>query len=395
MKKTIFTCLFGDYDQLNNAPKFDGWDSVLFTDKYPIDSKGWEVRIVKTELSPEKESRQYKFLSHIFLSEYDLVCYIDANMILLREPPIKPFWLSHPNRRKVSDEAKKIIQLGKANFGDIDRQMKAYYYAKFPDNVGLFQNGFFVRRHSQAMNALMEKTFDLIKEFTSRDQLALPFAVYLLKYKPEGLTNPYQYISKYIKLLSHSKKTILKEPVRVHHITPARSDKNFGKAINEIIEKLPENDWICLRDIDTFPPLHNEFIKQIEELANDPKGYSLFGCMTNRIGLDYQLAPGMFDNYDIKDHVEKATELLANKRIKPLGRSQTVGGVLMLFSKQTWIKAGKFPEGGIRVNGSFVDYHFSKSVSRFGKLGIAENIYLFHNYRFGAKSTRLEIKHLI
>ncbi len=37
-----------------------------------------------------------------------------------------------------------------------------------------------------------------------------------------------------------------------------RSDKNIGRAINEIVNALPDNDWICLRDIDTLPMYHEK-----------------------------------------------------------------------------------------------------------------------------------------
>lgn len=182
--------------------------------------------------------------------------------------------------------------------------------------------------------------------------------------------------------------------IQVHHITPARADKNFGLAVNQAIEGLPEQDWICLRDIDTVPPYHEEFIKQCEELANNPKGFSLIGCMTNRLGLPWQLVPNMFTEKNMDVHRAKAKELSQIKSIKPLNGLQIVGGLLMLFSKDTWRKAGKFPEGGIEIKGKFVDYHFSKAVSKFGKLGIAEGIYLFHLYRWDAKDTRTAKDHL-
>ena len=180
----------------------------------------------------------------------------------------------------------------------------------------------------------------------------------------------------------------------VHHITPARADKNFGKAVNSLIEGLPENDWICLRDIDTVPPFHEEFIKQVEWIANNPGPFSLIGCMTNRLGLDYQLVKGMFTEFDIKKHRELAKELSVKNTIKPISSAQTVGGIMMLFSKATWLRAGKFPEGGIEINGRFVDFHFSRAVAKFGKLGIAEGVYLYHNYRVDARDTRTYKAHL-
>ena len=391
MKKAIISCLFWNYDQLNQAPKFEGWDTILFTDTKPQDSKGWGIRLTET-YSAALDSRCYKFLSHIHLPEYDLVCYQDANIILKEEPPSNPVWFRHPRRKKVADECARLVQLGKMNKEEVAKLFKFFRQNRFNDNAGLYQNGFFVRNHSEKMNKLMELTFDTVAKLNCRDQLALPYATSKLGYRPEGTVN-YSLNDNQIEFLPHNNQPVIKR-IQVHHITPARSDKNFGLAVNQLIEGLPDQDWICLRDIDTFPPYHEEFIKQVEEIANNPMGFDLIGCMTNRLGLTYQLVRGMFSEWDTKVHRDKAKELAVKKRIKPLSKGQTVGGILMLFSKSTWLKAGKFPEGGISINNNFVDYHFSKAVSKFGKLGIAEGVYVFHHYRPDAKDTRTAKDHL-
>lgn len=244
------------------------------------------------------------------------------------------------------------------------------------------------------MNVIMDRVWEVIKRFSYRDQLALPFVCSQSKYTVEGFNNLNR-SALFVSIRPHARKLHLAQNVSVHHITPARSDKNFGLAINQLIDGLPENDWICLRDIDTVPAYHEKFIEQCERIANDPQGFDLIGCMTNRLGLGYQLVDGMFDNWDIQDHRKVGKELSANTNIKPLQRGQTVGGLMMLFSKRTWQKAGRFPEGGIILKGSFIDWHFSKAVARFGTMGIAEGIYLIHLYRIEAKNTRTEKRHLI
>lgn len=393
--KVIFTCLFGQYDNLTPAPNYKDWDAVLFTDTMPNNPMGWKVRVVKNELSPEKESRRFKFLSHIYLSEYDLVCYIDANMTLTREPVSHAIWFKHSQRLTVFDEAKKIVQLGKDNEEVVKAQMRMYLEMKYKD-YPLMQNGFFVRTHNDRMNKLMERTFSVIEKYSYRDQIALPFACWKSGYTPDGFSNLNR-VGVFVKIRPHAKRLQIGEKPAVHHITPARSDKNFGKAINILIDndKIPDTDWFCLRDIDTVPAYHEKFIEQCELIANDSKGFDLIGCMTNRLGLPWQLVPDMFDNWDIKKHRQIAKELSKNTNIKPLNRGQTVGGLMMLFSKATWRKAGKFPEGGIKIRGKFVDWYFSDAVSKFGNMGIAEGIYLIHLYRIDAKNTRTEIGHLI
>lgn len=202
--KTIFTCLFGNYDKLQNAPKFRGWETVLFTDQEIEDSKGWTVKVVDMVLCHQKESRRYKFLSHLYLPGSSLVCYLDANMTLVRNPPIQPTWFSHRKRSTIQAEAEKIIELGKADESQILNQLSAFNKAGFKDDYGLFQNGFFVRRHSFEMNTLMENCFDMVDIFTHRDQLALPFACHLIKTLPEGLEKRIP-ISYYVRLHPHLK----------------------------------------------------------------------------------------------------------------------------------------------------------------------------------------------
>jgi hypothetical protein len=75
--------------------------------------------------------------------------------------------------------------------------------------------------------------------------------------------------------------------IKVHHITPGQSDLNWGEAINDIIWELPDDDWVCLRDIDTMPLHHRVFFKQCEDIANANE-FDLVSCMTNRLGVGYQ-----------------------------------------------------------------------------------------------------------
>ena len=183
--------------------------------------------------------------------------------------------------------------------------------------------------------------------------------------------------------------------MKVHHITPGASDKNFGKAINTLIEFLPDDDWICLRDIDTMPLHHRVFFKQCEEIA-ERGDYDLVSCMTNRQGVKYQLHDGeLSENFDVKHHVKIAHERYEKYGSKVSDCEPLIAGVMMLFSKKTWEDVGRFPEGGIQIRGSYLDYLFCKSVQKIGgKIGIAQGIYMFHLYRVWSNSVRHEQKHL-
>lgn len=397
MKKALFTVHLGGYDNEPIPHKFEGWDNVIFTDTN-LKINGWHkvVRVKPTD-KPDIESRRYKWLSHLHIPEYDMVCYYDANMrIRTGCLPDHPFRVIHRLRTTVLEEVEACNkQVHRCTVESLNEEYDFFRNEGFPDDQGLFQNGFFCREHNEKENKLCEYVFELLEQFTPRDQVALPFAMWKLGHVQESLMESETYL-KAIRLKNHRiikprlhglennkiDNKIPGKPVVVHHITPGRSDKNFGKSINDIVKGLPDNDWICLRDIDTIPMYHEVFFEQCEQIANSGK-FDLVGCMTNRLGLVHQLYNGVkSDESDIMTHREIALELYERYGSDTFAVDTTIGGLFMLFSKKTWEKAGGFPEGGIQVNGSFIDYHFCKRVlGKKLKIGLAKGIYLFHYYR--------------
>lgn len=408
MKKAIITVLLGNYDNLKPAPKFKDWDAILVTDKHYPNTLGWTIHKVKSE-NPAHDSRYYKWLTHLIFPSYNLVCYVDASITLKKEPPIVETWFSHPRRKKLKTEAIQIIKLKKAPIETVELQLAEYKKAGFKDNNGLYQNGFFVRKQDTQTNKLCEEVYTQTTKFTNRDQLAMPFALFKLNQKLNNVL-PGKEAYNYIKITPHQNTTPIqlnikkKMPIKilpeinpvVHHITPGRSDLNYGKSINDIIKSLPDTDWICLRDIDTVPAYHEEFFKQCEEIASSGE-FALVGCITNRLGLRYQLhEEKISSDTNWLNHRLIAKERFKKYKTEVTPTDQTLAGLFMLFPKSVWQKVGGFLEGSIKIKGSFIDFHFSEAVKKEGfKLGIAQGIYLIHLYRPDAKIPRLEYKHLI
>src|SRR5690606_18096389 len=110
-----------------------------------------------------------------------------------------------------------------------------------------------------------------------------------------------------------------------------------------------------------------------EEIAQKGE-YDLVGCMSNRLGLPWQLYKGKIsDETDFVRHIEIGKELSEQygNEVKPI--NLTIGGLFMLFPKKLWRELGKFPEGGIRLNGKFIDYHFSnKALKKKKRIGVAQ-----------------------
>jgi GT2 family glycosyltransferase len=181
----------------------------------------------------------------------------------------------------------------------------------------------------------------------------------------------------------------------IHYITPGRPDKNFGKAINDIVKGLPDNDWICLRDIDTLVLDHSTLFKQLDEIVKlHGKEYDMFGAITNDLGLKRQLYKGELSRtYNLEDHHAIAKKLSEEKYSEvTYDKNSYIGGFFMLFSKAIWQKIGGLPEGLV-IKGKFIDYIFSKMVKKAGgRIGICQGVYIYHFCRYG--KPRKDISHL-
>ena len=189
LNKCIFSVITNNYDPIYTAPKYDGWDVILFIDSKPEKDCGWTIKLIKdaeNQKCPILLSRKYKILSHRFLPEYDLVCYMDANQCLRKEPPSIPTWFRHDRRQNIYQEAAQIIKNGRFSKKHIDRQID-YYNKNYYKDKGLYTNGFFVRQHSEKINKLHDVWYTETAKFTPRDQLSLPYAIFKTNIYPENI----------------------------------------------------------------------------------------------------------------------------------------------------------------------------------------------------------------
>ena len=186
MKKAIFSVITGDYDRITPAPNFPDWDCIMYIDREVDDPKGWTIRQLDKSSDPLIQSRFIKIRSHIHLSEYDLVCYIDGNQYFLKEPPSYPIWFSHTRRENIFQEADQIIKNGRFDKNAIQPQIN-YYQEKGYEDQGLYLNGFFVREHNERINKLHDVWFRETTRYVPRDQLSLPFAIFITGIEPENI----------------------------------------------------------------------------------------------------------------------------------------------------------------------------------------------------------------
>lgn len=178
--------------------------------------------------------------------------------------------------------------------------------------------------------------------------------------------------------------------MQVFHITPYL-DGDIGKAINTTIEHLPEDSWICLRDMDTMF-LHPFQGRWIEIVAKSNPPFDLIGCSTNRLASGFQLINNKIsEDVDISNHSLLAIEAFQEHKlnIEEVPAGTPLAGMFLLFRKSLWNEF-KFEERSVQF-----DLILSDQLHKAGKrLGIMRGLYLFHMYRLGQDNPAKATAHL-
>ena len=203
MKKVIYTVNLGKYDSIKNIPKQEGWDYVNIIDWEITEEEkkkaNWTFMMIPDfikymNVSIIKKQRFIKLHPHFFFKNYEISLYIDSIYILfgnidnliirLLPPEINIVMNEHRTRNKVSDEMKSVLSFKKEKIEVIQIIKERYKKNKFPDNLGLIEASFILRRHNEkdCIN-IMEKWWNEIKMYSHRDQLSICYVLWKEKKK--------------------------------------------------------------------------------------------------------------------------------------------------------------------------------------------------------------------
>ena len=203
MKKVIYTVNLGKYDSIKNIPKQEGWDYVNIIDWEITEEEkkktNWTFMMIPDfikymNVSIMKKQRFIKLHPHLFFKNYEISLYIDSIYILfgnidnliirLLPPEINIVMNEHRTRNKVSDEMKSVLSFKKEKIEVIQIIKERYKKNKFPDNLGLIETSFILRRHNEkdCIN-IMEKWWNEIKMYSHRDQLSICYVLWKEKKK--------------------------------------------------------------------------------------------------------------------------------------------------------------------------------------------------------------------
>ena len=395
MRVALYTVNIGNYDRpIPVNPAFvQGIDCFMFSDNPDLKCEGWKVEQVDLSsfmgnYNPVRLQRGLKIRIPDILKDYDRTVYIDANVQLIR--PIAPYLKLHkgeisvkvhPKRNCVYQEGFAVIEHKKADPSDVKAQLQHCIDLGIKPGSGMYETNVIIRDRSESVDNFCQVWYNELNNGTHRDQLAIIPAREATGIQINAI--PYTAYQQHFKTHPHP------EPVIIHYIQPYSTTKAFGQAINTAIENLNANstDWICLMDYDAMFMSPN-YGRQISEvLQNHGKQYQIFGAMTNRIRADHQKVKGLFDEFDMRVHANKAKDLETDYwgEVTPV---PGVAGFCMIFQKRLWDK--------VKFNDSITfDTEFNNGAKKLGaKVAVMKGVYMLHCYRILSDDPLNETAHL-
>lgn len=187
-KIAIYRCVFGDYDLiLDECIVIPDADYFLFTDNPSLEVSPYKkILITLGKCSPSIVNRSLKLIIPDRLLSYDLTIYLDGNIgvfsnftklidaFLASNADIGLF--THPNHSSLDDEIELCILNNKSSLAELRAEVNFYSQfgypklEKFSDNSILFR-----KKPSKNTSKAFIEWFSLVKKYSGRDQLSLPF----------------------------------------------------------------------------------------------------------------------------------------------------------------------------------------------------------------------------
>ena len=205
MKKVIYTCITGEYDDVC-AHVFvdDTWEYVMFTDnQYLLGMRRymhWDIRPLEYKKQTNmKNARWHKINPHKLFPEYDYSLWIDGNIVVMKPEFFKRINCFidngarlvvplHPVRTCIYDEAKTIKELKIDNKNTVNQEMFWLRLSRYPKTQGLNETCLMLRKHNdKKIRRIGKRWWRMVKNFSKRDQLAYNWAVWMQKEKTQPM----------------------------------------------------------------------------------------------------------------------------------------------------------------------------------------------------------------
>lgn len=205
-KKVVYTCNTDNYDIFFKLSYTNPeWDYLYFTDNLELIragyAGGWKILpVTYYQENGILTNRFYKINPHIVLPDiYTESLYIDSNINILSNKIFedidnlqKNFLLQkHYARDCVFQEIDTVIDLGLDDFVRVMKLKQFLLKSKFPYHYGLTENSIIYRcHHSEMIIKLMEEWWQMLENFSHRDQLSFMYILWKNQLLPESFMIP-------------------------------------------------------------------------------------------------------------------------------------------------------------------------------------------------------------
>jgi hypothetical protein len=180
----VFTAIFGNYDCLEEIPpeayEPELLDYICFSDR-PYRSETYRVEQVPCSRTDQMMNRYYKVMIDIITrGRYKASIYLDGN-VRVKDRLSGLFDVNedltvHDHLRTcIYEEAEAIIQKNKDSRAAVDKWVQRLEREEYPRDNGLYWNGVLVRKHSDRMRVMSQEWWEMLNEYSYRDQLTLPY----------------------------------------------------------------------------------------------------------------------------------------------------------------------------------------------------------------------------
>lgn len=188
MKKVIYTCIVGDYDELHQPTVVDdSFDFICFSNDIKEEQQGvWRIRPIPFHCEDKTRlSRYVKILPHKALPDYDWSLWIDANIGIIGKELYASVnamidsgsqiaQVPHLERDCVYEEIAKCYADERISLKDALKQKRHLHSEGFPRGFGMMENNLILRKHNDPdMIRISDGWWKEYSSYSIRDQLSL------------------------------------------------------------------------------------------------------------------------------------------------------------------------------------------------------------------------------
>jgi hypothetical protein len=407
MKDIVVTAITKKYDTPRGVTKYNpNWTYLMFVDDEDVEvPRPWQKQVIRGEAN----DRIFKILTHYSIDNWKRMIWVDGGVTMISDPDdvmqlmgnSKMLIQTHNRAQNALDDLNRCICADKVEYNAGVRAFKEY--AELPErelNYNMyFEMGFFARVNEPEINDMMDSWWE---EYTrlgiKRDQP--PFArtvrPHLVKYY-NGRETPFSKVGFHTE---GQELDVIPMKSKVTYLTVLTDGTQVGPYIEDALISVPDDEWVCLLDADSMFMDSSDayYIRQVIEAFPDTH---LFGCMTNRQGLEYQvLEKNQFENMDMTYHQRTAQWIKEKHTVKVQNQAGEkkllltdidcppinlpVAGQFMLMPKWIITKFGIQEEISVREPERmlFFDWALGEQILKAGgKSRLIKGLYRYHLYR--------------